>query len=62
MPVVITIGFVATMYPVDEDDGSAVVSVAVLFGELSGDVEVTMSTQRGSAIGMDIREHIEPQL
>ena len=61
MPVGVTIGFVATMYPVNEDDGSAVVSVAVL-GELSGDVAVTMSTQRGSAIGTDIREHIEPRL
>ena len=45
----VTIGFVNTTYSVSESDGIAVVSVAVLSGELSDDVVVRLTTRGGSA-------------
>ena len=45
----VTIGFVNTIYSVSESDGIAVVSVAVLSGELSDNVVVRLTTQDGSA-------------
>ena len=45
------IGFEAEIYPVDESDGQAVVTVAVLGGELSRTVEVQLITQDGNATG-----------
>ena len=47
----VTIGFVETSYSVDESDGSAVVTVAVLSGELSDDVVVGFVTLDDTAIG-----------
>ena len=46
----VTIGFVETLYAVKENDGSAVVTVAVLSGQLSQDVVINFDTQDGSAI------------
>ena len=48
----VTIGFVETEYSVDEDDGSALVTVAVLSGELSEDVVVGFNTQDDTATGL----------
>ena len=44
-----TIGFEETLYTVNEGDGQVVVGVAVLAGELSRDVVVSMETEDGSA-------------
>lgn len=43
------IGFERTVYTVDENDGEVVVSVAVLEGEVTGDVVVQFTTPSGSA-------------
>ena len=48
----VTIGFVETLYSVDENDGSIVVTVAVLSGELSEDVVVGFNTQDDTATGL----------
>ena len=52
-----TIGFVETMYSVDEDEGPAMLSVGVLFGELSEEVVVSFTTQDGSATGESTSIH-----
>ena len=46
------IGFQAEVYSVSESDGQAVVTVAVLGGQLSRTVEVQLLTQDGSATGI----------
>ena len=51
----VTIGFVDESYTVRESDGEAVVTVAVLSGELSQDVVVGFNTQEDSATGLYIK-------
>ena len=46
------IGFQAEVYSVSESDGQAVVTVAVLGGQLSRTVEVQLLTQDGNATGI----------
>ena len=48
------IGFNPTAYNVSEDAGSVTVTVAVLSGTLDQDVEVSVSTVDGSAIGRGV--------
>jgi hypothetical protein len=45
----VTIGFVSTLYSVNENDEIAAVSIAVLSGQLSEEVVVRLSTENGSA-------------
>ena len=47
----VRIGFEETLYTVSEDDGTAVVNVAVLSGTLSSDVVVTLETSDDDAAG-----------
>ena len=51
----VTIGFVNESYTVNEADGTALVTVAVLSGELSEDVVVGFNTQDISATGVCAR-------
>ena len=48
----VTIGFENETYPSDEGQGSVEVCVRVIDGGLQRDVEVTLVTQDGSAVGM----------
>ena len=45
----VRIGFEESLYTVDEDAGTVTVSVRVLDGQLSSEVEVQLNTQDGSA-------------
>ena len=48
----VVIGFQAEVYSVSESDGQAIVTVAVLGGQLSRTVEVQLLTQDGNATGI----------
>lgn len=52
----ITIGFENETYQSDEGQGSVEVCVRVLDGGLQRDVEVTLVTQDGSAVGMQEKD------
>ena len=47
----VTIGFEETVYSVLETDGSVMVPVVLLVGELSSDVMVRITTDDGTATG-----------
>ena len=50
----VTIGFVSTLYSVNENEEIAALSIAVLSGQLSGEVVVRLSTQDDSAAGIGL--------
>ena len=47
----VTIGFVETMYDINEGDGTVTLTIAVLSGELSEDVVLNFATLPGTASG-----------
>ena len=53
---VVSIGFDPIAYQVREDDGSVVVTVKVLSGDLSSPVTVNLATFEASATGMNDME------
>ena len=52
MSAVVVIGFERTLYPVSEDDMEAVLVARVLSGTLSSPVEVVLTTDDGTALGI----------
>ena len=52
----VTIGFENETYPSDEGQGSVEVCVRMIDGGLQRDVEVTLGTQDGSAVGMQEKD------
>ena len=50
----VTIGFVSTLYSVNENDEIAALAIAVLSGQLSEEVVVRLSTENGSATGIGL--------
>ena len=60
-PPTVVIGFEETIYSVNEEDGTAVVYVALLDGSLAGgEVEVTVVTVDGQAVGKPFNVNTQP--
>ena len=62
LPPTVVIGFEETIYSVNEGNGTAVVYVALLDGSLAGgEVEVTVVTMDGQAVGKPLNVNTQPQ-